>query len=78
VADPKHPDYMSTVMSRAELTRLLSELAPERRRRKREKVLDLASFALDELPNDANDLRVQRARDLATAVMPRLIGPQHK
>jgi hypothetical protein len=78
VAEPMPPAYMSTVMIRVELTQLLRELAPSRKQRKREKVLDLASFALDDLPNDPNDPRVQRARELATAVMPRLIGPQHK
>ena len=78
MADPMPPRQMSTVMIRVELTQLLSELAPARKRRKREKVLDLASFALDELANDADDPRVQRARELATTVMPRLIGPSHR
>jgi hypothetical protein len=65
-------------MIRGELTQLLAELAPDRKPRKREKVIDLASFAIDQLPDESDDPRTSRAKALARTVMGRLIGPQHR
>jgi hypothetical protein len=64
-------------MIRGELTQLLAELAPARKARKREKVIDLASFAIDHLPDDSDDPRVSRAKALARTVTGRLMGPPH-
>jgi hypothetical protein len=63
---------MSTHAIKTELDRLLRELRPDVKWRKRTTARELSDFALDYLPADSADPRSLRARELATAVRPRL------
>jgi hypothetical protein len=68
---------MSTHAIKTELEELLVELRPDQKWRKRTRALDLAEFALSNLPSESEDVRVQRARELARVVRPRL-GIPHR
>ena len=68
----RDPREMSTHAIKTELHALLVELRPDQKWHKRTRALDLVEFALDDLPVESDDARVQRARELAHVVMPRL------
>jgi hypothetical protein len=64
--------HMSTHAIKSELLSVLAGLSPDKTWSKRATVRQLADFALDTLDRDSSDTRVQRAIELAEAVMPRL------
>jgi hypothetical protein len=55
-------------MIKGELIGLLRELRPEKKWPKQVRLADLIDFAVHDLPDDDNDPRVMRARELAEVI----------